>query len=113
MDDACKTTACQSCGVVSLDNQKCARCRSVVYCSRGCQKSDWNKGGHKKVCEQIAGKKRSKNKAKEPMPELGQSGRPAPAVNREKAQKDSVLLAQNAVLVAQAGSSAEHAAAVY
>ena len=28
----------------------CSRCRSAIYCSRRCQKFDWNRGGHKRLC---------------------------------------------------------------
>ena len=31
----------------------CSRCKSISYCSRGCQKYDWNKGGHKEICKQF------------------------------------------------------------
>ena len=33
---------------------KCARCRSVWYCSRGCQAIDWKRAqgtGHKELCK--------------------------------------------------------------
>merc|ERR1712098_443921 len=29
--------------------QKCSRCRSVFYCSKACQKSDWP--NHKQICK--------------------------------------------------------------
>jgi hypothetical protein len=32
-----------------LDNKKCARCKSVYYCSKECQASHWNE--HKLVCK--------------------------------------------------------------
>eukprot|EP01084_Bolivina_argentea_P026251 48790_1 len=30
----------------------CSRCKVFVYCSRKCQKYDWNKGQHKHLCKQ-------------------------------------------------------------
>lgn len=30
--------------------KKCAACKVVRYCSRQCQKMDWNSGGHKRIC---------------------------------------------------------------
>ncbi|GAB5036452.1 zinc mynd-type [Nannochloropsis oceanica] len=32
---------------------RCARCRSVRYCSRECQVWHWRRGGHKEACEQL------------------------------------------------------------
>ena len=29
---------------------RCTGCKQVYYCSKRCQKADWNKGGHKHVC---------------------------------------------------------------
>lgn len=45
------TPSCVSCSKV--DNLKrCAKCHTTQYCSRDCQKKDWN--AHKKVCAQYA-----------------------------------------------------------
>jgi len=38
---------CCACGKRG-ETQRCSRCRSAVYCSRECQKSDW--GVHRKTC---------------------------------------------------------------
>jgi hypothetical protein len=39
---------CRVCGVHAV--KKCAQCKTAVYCSRDCQKFDWSKLGHSKVC---------------------------------------------------------------
>ena len=41
--------ACDNCGSTSINCSFCARCRTVRYCGRACQKEDWKKG-HKLVC---------------------------------------------------------------
>ena len=43
---------CGWCGAHNPDGwrQKCAGCRVVRYCSRGCQKHHWKEGDHKKMC---------------------------------------------------------------
>ena len=43
---------CNCCGLKKCDGmKKCSRCKSVYYCSKSCQKYDWNNKGHKEVCE--------------------------------------------------------------
>ncbi|KLO16504.1 hypothetical protein SCHPADRAFT_995079 [Schizopora paradoxa] len=44
---------CFHCGKVDSKKnlQKCGGCKNVHYCSRGCQKSHWNNGGHRLVCK--------------------------------------------------------------
>ena len=32
---------------------KCKACKVVYYCSRRCQKLDWNNGSHKEICKQF------------------------------------------------------------
>jgi len=39
---------CSNCGVKIANTLRCARCRQTCYCSRECQKSEWNE--HKKTC---------------------------------------------------------------
>ncbi|CAL6353935.1 unnamed protein product [Bathycoccus prasinos] len=39
---------CSNCGVKIANALRCARCRQTCYCSRECQKSEWNE--HKKTC---------------------------------------------------------------
>ncbi|KAK7178332.1 hypothetical protein PSPO01_15620 [Paraphaeosphaeria sporulosa] len=43
---------CSTCQKVAPDLKRCAKCRSVYYCSRDCQKSDWKL--HKKICSKNA-----------------------------------------------------------
>ena len=33
---------------------KCSRCKSIVYCSKACQKKHWKKGGHREECVPIS-----------------------------------------------------------
>ena len=39
---------CSSCGKQSSSLKRCGKCRSVFYCSEGCQRGDWKK--HKRCC---------------------------------------------------------------
>ena len=39
---------CANCAVKKIHLNRCARCKSVFYCSRECQKKNWR--SHKKVC---------------------------------------------------------------
>ena len=43
-----QAVGCQMCGKVGADHKVCGKCKSVVYCSKECQKLDWKK--HKTVC---------------------------------------------------------------
>ncbi len=43
---------CKRCGKSGPDNKKCARCGTVLYCSRDCQKADWKY--HKIVCATVS-----------------------------------------------------------
>merc|ERR1712034_221544 len=45
---------CASCGVSEKSEkhfQKCSRCGFVFYCSKACQRNDWNQ--HKQICKEI------------------------------------------------------------
>lgn len=42
------TKACDECGAIA-ELSACARCHTVAFCSRRCQKRNW-KNGHKEVC---------------------------------------------------------------
>ncbi|KAN0098384.1 hypothetical protein V8E51_014047 [Hyaloscypha variabilis] len=50
------TTKCANCSTPEIDPEKplkpCAKCQTVRYCSRDCQKKDWKL--HKKVCATAA-----------------------------------------------------------
>ncbi|OJD31510.1 mynd domain [Diplodia corticola] len=48
MADNSNDTTCASCGKVSDDLKRCAKCHSERYCNRDCQKAHWKT--HKKVC---------------------------------------------------------------
>lgn len=41
---------CQAVETVGQMFQTCARCKSVYYCSKECQKAHWKRGGHKEAC---------------------------------------------------------------
>ncbi|KAF9178119.1 hypothetical protein BGZ51_008097 [Haplosporangium sp. Z 767] len=49
-------TSCSHCGKTRSESEspfkRCAKCRSIVYCTRECQKNDWKV--HKKVCASLA-----------------------------------------------------------
>ena len=47
---AVASTACVLCGKAS-PTQSCSRCKSVWYCGRNCQNSDWER--HKKECKHL------------------------------------------------------------
>jgi len=40
-DDLVQTNECAACGVYSVQNMLCGRCRMVRYCSKECQKDHW------------------------------------------------------------------------
>ena len=42
---------CKYCGKNKKKLKICKKCKKTMYCSRGCQKRDWNKGNHKNVCD--------------------------------------------------------------
>merc|ERR1712098_229007 len=45
---------CTNCGVLEKSEkefQKCSRCRFVFYCSKACQRNDWQ--NHKQICKEI------------------------------------------------------------
>ena len=48
------------CGNIKCNNKridvrlyKCKRCKIIRYCSKHCQKVDWNRFGHKRDCGQL------------------------------------------------------------
>ena len=41
---------CNVCGKKSKLLKYCAQCKNVKYCSRKCQKIDWNTNNHKRIC---------------------------------------------------------------
>ena len=43
---------CHNCDKFGEDFPKCSGCKSVYYCSRECQKTDWKKR-HKKICKKL------------------------------------------------------------
>ena len=48
---------CAACGKQEQAGEKyakCAGCKRVVYCTRGCQKQHWKQGGHRQECNQVA-----------------------------------------------------------
>ncbi|CAK4029829.1 Hypothetical predicted protein [Lecanosticta acicola] len=52
---------CGNCDKTDISLKKCAKCMSVSYCDRECQKSHWKT--HKKVCAMLAGATNPKNSA--------------------------------------------------
>ncbi|KAL3790626.1 hypothetical protein ACHAW5_004193 [Stephanodiscus triporus] len=54
MASAVAITHCHRCGTESSSTRRiraCARCFSVGYCSKSCQRADWSgRGGHKSIC---------------------------------------------------------------
>jgi len=45
---------CANCGVLEKSEnqfQKCSRCGFVFYCSKACQRNDWQ--NHKQVCKEV------------------------------------------------------------
>ncbi|KAI0061271.1 hypothetical protein BV25DRAFT_1916953 [Artomyces pyxidatus] len=49
-DDGSSCDGCMTADVVEL--RKCARCKTIFYCSKACQKIDWKK--HRQYCSQSA-----------------------------------------------------------
>ena len=44
---------CNSCHVTTKKLKKCKKCKIVYYCSKLCQKRDWNEGNHRLHCMRI------------------------------------------------------------
>ncbi len=45
---------CKQCWLLSAEKLSvCGQCKDVYYCSRECQQTDWNEGGHKAICGAI------------------------------------------------------------
>ena len=49
------STSCYFCNQVTerKDMKKCVACKSVCYCSKECQRKDWQSGGHEQHCEEF------------------------------------------------------------
>lgn len=43
---------CEACGKTDVPLKQCAKCKSVQYCNRDCQKGDWKT--HKRTCTFLA-----------------------------------------------------------
>eukprot|EP01084_Bolivina_argentea_P127562 225563_1 len=48
---------CNVCKIASNEMKWCKRCRIVRYCSKKCQKLDWNKQNHRTLCARIISEK--------------------------------------------------------
>jgi hypothetical protein len=48
---SCNSLECHQCFSTSVPLKMCANCKSVAYCSEGCQKKNWN--GHKVLCKEL------------------------------------------------------------
>ena len=48
---------CDNCNKAEYEEKRkfnrCAKCKSVRYCSKECQTTHWKKGGHNKECKRI------------------------------------------------------------
>lgn len=52
---------CKQCWLLSAEKLSvCGQCKDVYYCSRECQQTDWNEGGHKAICNGIKREKEIK-----------------------------------------------------
>ena len=63
---ALKQALCFSCWDKPSNLSRCGACKRVSYCSKKCQKQDWNRN-HKKICNKLV----SLNKRKGYMPSAG------------------------------------------
>lgn len=48
--------------MISLQTKKCGSCKSVQYCSQGCQEEHWY-AAHKKECKQLKAEREQKEGA--------------------------------------------------
>jgi len=54
MDDAPAAAPKPCCICAEPGGKYCTKCKSRNYCGKKCQLADWNEGGHKAQCKQIA-----------------------------------------------------------
>ena len=103
------STNCFVCNKVTerKDMKKCAACKSVCYCSKECQRIDWQNGGHDCACEIIID---GMNKVDPHSLDtsLDTSEREAAKL---KALERNMMMAQNSLFLEHAGTIRERLAA--
>ena len=48
-----RVICCNICNLASTKMKWCKKCKIVRYCSKKCQKIDWNRNNHKQLCQKI------------------------------------------------------------
>ena len=48
-----RVICCNVCNLASTKMKWCKKCKIVRYCSKKCQKIDWKRNNHKRLCKKI------------------------------------------------------------
>ena len=57
----CISVGCRNRRKVMKKFYKCRKCKTARYCSKRCQKLDWNHHGHREICRKLCKMRRNKN----------------------------------------------------
>ena len=73
--------SCAACSATNVPLLHCARCKSVCYCNKDCQKAHWKT--HKQSCKQVASQSQSSTHTNEKPPSVGeQDTKPFTAISK-------------------------------
>lgn len=74
VDESQQCANCAKAGTTENGLKRCAKCKTTLYCSRDCQKSDWKT--HKKICASNAARNATSSTAPSTAPSSASRGPP-------------------------------------